>query len=51
MTARMNGCEDLDRGSGKAKLEVVTGAEGSYLDALRVVNERFVRGKRDVHIL
>jgi hypothetical protein len=29
----------LDRGWGKAKLEVVTGAEGSYLDVLRVVNE------------
>jgi hypothetical protein len=41
----------LDRAWGKAKLEVVTGAEGSYLDVLRVVNERLVRGKRDVHIL
>jgi hypothetical protein len=29
----------LDRGWGKAKLEVVTGAEGSYLDVLRAVNE------------
>jgi hypothetical protein len=29
----------LDRGWGKAKVEVVTGAEGSYLDVLRVVNE------------
>ena len=41
----------LDRGWGKAKVEVVTGAEGNYLDVLRVVNERLVRGKRDVHIL
>ena len=30
----------LDRGWGKAKVEVVTGAEGSYLDVLRVVNEQ-----------
>ena len=30
----------LDRGWCKAKVEVVTGAEGSYLDVLRVVNER-----------
>ena len=30
----------LDRGWGKAKLEVVTGAEGSYLGVLRAVNER-----------
>ena len=29
----------LDRGWGKAKVEVVTGAEGSYLDVLRAVNE------------
>ena len=29
----------LDRGWGKAKVEVVTGAEGSYLDVLRIVNE------------
>ena len=41
----------LDRGWGKAKVEVVTAAEGNYLDVLRVVNERLVRGKRDVHIL
>ena len=41
----------LDRGWGKAKVEVVTGAGGGYLDALRVVNERLVRGKRDVHII
>ena len=30
----------LDRGWGKAKAEVVTSAEGNYLDVLRVVNER-----------
>ena len=30
----------LDRGWGKAKVEVVTGAEGSYLDVLRAVNEQ-----------
>ena len=30
----------LDRGWGKAKVEVVAGAEGSYLDVLRVVNEQ-----------
>ena len=41
----------LDRGWGNAKVEVVTGAEGSYLDVLRAVNERLVRGKRDVHII
>ena len=29
----------LDRGWGKAKAEVVTSAEGSYLDALRKINE------------
>ena len=29
----------LDRGWGKAKVEVVTGAEGSYLDVLRKINE------------
>jgi len=31
----------LDRGWGtRAKVEVVTGAEGSYLDVLRAVNEQ-----------
>jgi len=30
----------LDRGWGKAKVEVVAGAEGGYLDVLRVVNEQ-----------
>ena len=29
----------LDRGWGRAKVDVVTGAEGSYLDVLRVVNQ------------
>jgi hypothetical protein len=28
-----------DRGWGKAKLEVVTGAEGSYFDVLKLVHE------------
>ena len=41
----------LDRGWGKAKVEGITNAEGSYLDVLRAVNERLVRGKRDVHIV
>ena len=36
----------LDRGWGKAKVEVVAGAECSYLDVLRAVNER-VLGKLD----
>ena len=30
----------LDRGWGKAKVEVVSNAEGGYLELLRVVNER-----------
>jgi hypothetical protein len=29
----------LDRGWGKAKVEVVTSAEGSYLDVFRAVNK------------
>ena len=29
----------LDRGWGKAKVDVVTGAEGGYLDVLRAVNK------------
>ena len=37
----------LDRGWGKAKVEVVTGAEGSYLDVLRVVNEQLQLNKVD----
>jgi len=30
----------LDRGWGKAKMEVVSNAEGGYLELLRTVNER-----------
>ena len=30
----------LDRGWGKAKVEVVSNAEGGYLELLRTVNER-----------
>ena len=37
----------LDRGWGKAKLEVVTGAEGSYLDVLRVVNESMLSKRNE----
>ena len=37
----------LDRGWGKAKVEMVTGTEGSYLDVLRAVNERTI--KRQLH--
>ena len=37
----------LDRGWGKAKLEVVTGAEGSYLDVLRTVNEQLQLKRSD----
>ena len=37
----------LDRGWGKAKVEMVTNAEGSYLDVLRVVNEQTI--KRQLH--
>ena len=37
----------LDRGWGKAKVEVVTGAEDSYLDVLRVVNEQLQLKKSD----
>ena len=36
----------LDHGWGKAKVEVVTGAEGSYLDVLRAVNKSML-AKRD----
>ena len=34
----------LDR---KAKVEVVTGAEGSYLDVLRAVNERMLSKRNE----
>jgi len=37
----------LDRGWGKAKVEVVTGAEGSYLDVLRVVNESMLAKRNE----
>ena len=37
----------LDRGWGKAKLEVVTGAEGSYLDVLRAVNESMLAKRNE----
>ena len=37
----------LDRGWGKAKVEVVTGAEGSYLDVLRAVNEQLQLKRSD----
>ena len=40
----------LDRGWGKAKVEVVTSAEGSYLDVLRMVNERLVADKTDLGV-
>ena len=37
----------LDRGWGKAKVEVVTDTEGSYLDVLRVVNEQLQLRRAD----
>jgi hypothetical protein len=37
----------LDRGWGKAKVEVVTDAEGSYLDVLRAVNEQLQLKRSD----
>ena len=37
----------LDRGWGKAKAEVVTNAEGSYLDVLRAVNEQLQLKRSD----
>ena len=37
----------LDRGWGKAKVEVVTGAEGSYLDVLRVVNDSMLSKRNE----
>ena len=40
----------LDRGWGKAKVEVVTGAEGSYLDVLRVVNESVFSKRNETQI-
>ena len=40
----------LDRGWGKAKLEVVTGAESSYLDVLRAVNESMLARRNETQI-
>ena len=40
----------LDRGWGKAKVEVVTGAEGSYLDVLRAVNESMLSQRNETQI-
>jgi hypothetical protein len=37
----------LDRGWGKARVEVVTGAEGSYLDVLRVVNKSLLAKRNE----
>jgi hypothetical protein len=37
----------LDRGWGKTKVEVVTGAEGSYLDVLRVVNKSMLAKRNE----
>ena len=37
----------LDRGWGKAKVAVVTGAEGSYLDVLRAVNESMLSKRNE----
>ena len=37
----------LDRGWDKAKVEVVTGAEGGYLEVLRTVNEQLQLKKSD----
>ena len=37
----------LDRGWGKAKVEVVTGAEDSYLDVLRVVNKSLLAKRNE----
>ena len=40
----------LDRGWGKAKVEVVTNAEGSYLDVLRAVNESMLSKRNKTQI-
>ena len=40
----------LDRGWGKAKVEVVTDAEGSYLDVLRKVNESMLSKRNETQI-
>jgi hypothetical protein len=40
----------LDRGWGKAKVEVVAGAEGSCLDVLRMVNESMLTKRNEKQI-
>ena len=40
----------LDRGWGKTKLEVVTGAEGSYFDALGAANESMLSKRNETQI-
>ena len=37
----------LVRGCSKARVEVVTGAEGSYLDVLRVVNKSLLAKRNE----
>ena len=37
----------LDRGWGKAKVDVAVGAEGSYLDVLRTVNESMLAKRNE----
>jgi hypothetical protein len=40
----------LDRGWGRTKMEVIAGAEGSYLDVLRVVNESMLARRNETQI-
>ncbi|MDA9598044.1 DUF5681 domain-containing protein [bacterium] len=40
----------LDRGWGKTKVEVVTGAEGSYLDVLKAVNGSMLSKRTETQI-
>ena len=40
----------LNRGWARREWEVVTGAEGSYLDVLRVVNERMLSKRNETQI-
>jgi hypothetical protein len=40
----------LDRGWGKTKVEVVTGAEGSYLDVLKAVNGSMLSKRNETQI-
>ena len=37
----------LDRGWGRAKMEVIVGAEGSYSDVLRAVNESMLARRNE----